>query len=148
MQFLLHIHKKNVFLLSIPTEVPFCAKSLYPSLQDSIFQQFIWAKIIQVVWGPHYVCHCTKPQKNCLFTLSPHQAMVASFSSLSTLCKPAPTDVPAFTIWYYFIRSMSDPQSDLVPLWWTADVAEVFIWNNKFLECHPADISFPRIKAT
>ena len=38
---LLHIHKKNVFLLPIPTEVAFCAKILYPSLQDSIFQQFI-----------------------------------------------------------------------------------------------------------
>ena len=38
---LLHIHKKNVFLLPIPTEVAFCAKILYPSLQDSIFQQSI-----------------------------------------------------------------------------------------------------------
>ena len=41
MQFLLHIHKKNVFLLPITTEVPFCAKILYQSLQDSIFQQSI-----------------------------------------------------------------------------------------------------------
>ena len=107
MQFLLHIHKKNVFLLPITTEVPFCAEILYQSLQDSIFQQSIWAKVIQVVWGPHYVWHRTKSQKNCLFMLSPHHAMVASFSSLSILCKPAPTDAPAFTIWYCFIRSIS-----------------------------------------
>ena len=40
-QFLSHIHKKNVLLLPIPTEVAFCAKILYPSFQDSIFQQSI-----------------------------------------------------------------------------------------------------------
>ena len=45
-QFLLHIHKKNVFLLPILTEVAFCAKILYPNLQDSIFQQSIRAKTI------------------------------------------------------------------------------------------------------
>ena len=38
--------KKNVLLLPIPTEVAFCAKLLYPRLQDSIFQQSIRAKII------------------------------------------------------------------------------------------------------
>ena len=40
-QFLLHIYKKNVFLLLIATEVAFCAKILYPSLQDFIFQRSI-----------------------------------------------------------------------------------------------------------
>ena len=44
--FLLHIYKKNVLLLPIPIEVAFCVKILYPSLQDSIFQQSIWEKII------------------------------------------------------------------------------------------------------
>ena len=41
MQFLLHIHKKNLFLLPIPTELAFNATILYPTLQDSIFQQSI-----------------------------------------------------------------------------------------------------------
>ena len=40
-QFLLHIHKKNLFLLPIPTELAFNATILYPTLQDSIFQQSI-----------------------------------------------------------------------------------------------------------
>ena len=39
--------------------------------------------------------------------------MVASFFPLSILCKPIPTDVPAFRIWYRSIRSMSDPQLDI-----------------------------------
>ena len=54
-----------------------------------------------------------KSQDNCLFTLNPHHAMIGSFFSLSTLCKPALTDVPAFTIWYCCIRSVSDPQLDV-----------------------------------
>ena len=37
----LSINYKNVFLLLIPTEVAFCAKILYPSHQDSIFQRSI-----------------------------------------------------------------------------------------------------------
>ena len=45
--FLLHIYKKNVLLLPIPIEVAFCVKILYPSLQDSIFQQSIWEKLFK-----------------------------------------------------------------------------------------------------
>ena len=37
-QFLLHIHKRNLFLLPIPTEVAFNATILCPILQDSIVQ--------------------------------------------------------------------------------------------------------------
>ena len=36
-----HIHKKNLFLLPIPTEVAFNATILYPTLRDSVFQQSI-----------------------------------------------------------------------------------------------------------
>ena len=50
---------------------------------------------------------------NWLFTLNPHHAMIASLYSLSTLCKPAPTNVSAFTIWYRSIQSMSDLQLDM-----------------------------------
>ena len=39
--------------------------------------------------------------------------MVASFFPLSKLCKQAPTDVLAFTIWYRSILPMSDPQLDI-----------------------------------
>ena len=57
--------------------------------------------------------HRTKSQNNPLFTLKLHHAMLDSFCPLSTLCKPAPTDVPAFTICYHFIRSTSDIQLDI-----------------------------------
>ena len=40
-QFLLHVHKKNLFLLPTATEVTFNAKILYLSLQDFIFQQSV-----------------------------------------------------------------------------------------------------------
>ena len=36
-QFLLHIHKKNLFLLPTPTEVAFYATILYPTLQSAIY---------------------------------------------------------------------------------------------------------------
>ena len=36
-QFLLHIHKKNLLLLPTPTEVAFYAKILYPTLQSAIY---------------------------------------------------------------------------------------------------------------
>ena len=39
--FLLHINKKNLFLLPTPTEVTFNATILFPTLQDSIFEQSI-----------------------------------------------------------------------------------------------------------
>ena len=47
MQFLLHIYKKNQ-LLRTPTEAAFYATIFYPTLQDSVFQQYIRAKIIKV----------------------------------------------------------------------------------------------------
>ena len=46
-QFLLHIHKKNLLLLPTPTEAAFYATIFYPTLQDSIFQQYIRAKLLK-----------------------------------------------------------------------------------------------------
>ena len=42
----------------------------------------------------------TKSQNNFLFMLNPRHVLVTYFFSLGTLCKPAPTDIPAFTFWY------------------------------------------------
>ena len=47
-----HIHKKNVLLIPIPTEVAFCAKTLYPNLQGSIFHQSIEKKLFKCSEDP------------------------------------------------------------------------------------------------
>ena len=65
------------------------------------------------IWWPHLMWNCTKSQNNSLFTLNLHRAMAVPFFSLSTLCKPAHTDIPAFPIWYHSIQSISDPWLDI-----------------------------------
>ena len=45
--FLLHMNKKNLFLLPTPTEVVFNATILSLTLQDSILQQSILAKLFK-----------------------------------------------------------------------------------------------------
>ena len=45
-QFLLHTHKKNTFIFLTSTVVAFYVTILYPTLQDSIFQQSMSSKII------------------------------------------------------------------------------------------------------
>ena len=56
-------------------------------------------------------CH-TKSQNNCHFTLKPHHAMVAPFFP-QYIMQPVLIDIPALTIWYRSIRSMSDSQLDI-----------------------------------
>ena len=65
-QFLLHIHKKNLFLLPTATEVAFNATILYPSLQDFVFQQSI--------------CRCVIPLN--------HRTTVFSLLNHTTLWQP------------------------------------------------------------
>ena len=46
-QFLLHTHKKNIFIFLTSTVVAFYVTILYPTLQDSIFQQSISSKLFK-----------------------------------------------------------------------------------------------------
>ena len=77
-QFLLHIHKKNVFLLPILTEVAFVLKFCIQISRTLFFSNLFEQKLFK--WSEEPTrCDIVRNHRNNLFTLNPHNAMVASF---------------------------------------------------------------------